>query len=107
MPLFLIPFLTWLGSAAVTAIAFFITRKGILSAALLLIIGLVGAAINILVSEVDSLIGSVLPSTSFVAAIVPSNIGICLSAVISTHIACTGFQLTIKFIRWKTTVMTS
>lgn len=107
MPLFLAPVIAWLAATFTTLITFFITRKGVLFAVLVTVIAVVGTAINLLVTQIDGLIGSVLPSVGFVAAFVPSNIGLCLSAVVSTHVACTGFKLTMKFIRWKTTVMTS
>lgn len=107
MPLFLAPLIGWLTTAIVSSIAFFVTRKGFLFVALTAVIVTVGTAINVLVSQVDGLLGSVLPSVGFVAAFVPTNTALCLSAIVSTHLACTGFKLTMKFLRWKTTVMTS
>jgi len=107
MPFFLSPLIAWLTTAITTSVAFFVTRKGTLFLVLVAVIASVGTAINILVSQIDSLIGSVLPSVGFVAAFVPTNTALCLSAVVSTHLACTGFKLTMKFLRWKTTVMTS
>jgi len=107
MPLFLAPLIGWLGSSIATVVAWFVTRKGMLFAVLTAVIAVVGTSINLLVNQIDGLIGSVIPSVGFVAAFVPSNIGLCLSAIISTHLACTGFKLTMKFLRWKTTVLTS
>jgi len=107
MPLFLVPVFSWIGSALFTSFAWFVTRKGMLFSVLVAVIAVVGTATNLLISQIDGLIGSVIPSVGFVAAFVPSNIGLCLSAIISTHLACTGFKLTMKFLRWKTTVLTS
>jgi len=107
MPLFLAPLIGWLATSITTVIAWFVTRKGMLFAVLTAVIAIVGTAINLLVSQIDSLIGSVIPSVGFVAAFVPTNTAFCLSAVVSTHLACTGFKLTMKFLRWKTTVLTS
>jgi len=107
MPLFLAPLVGWLVTSITTAFAWFVTRKGMLFAVLTAVIATVGTAINLLVNQIDGLIGSVIPNVGFVAAFVPSNIGLCLSAIISTHLACTGFKLTMKFLRWKTTVLTS
>jgi len=107
MPLFLVPVFSWIGSALLTSFAWFVTRKGMLFSVLVAVIAVVGTATNLLISQIDGLIGSVIPAVGFVAAFVPSNIGLCLSAIISTHLACTGFKLTMKFLRWKTTVLTS
>lgn len=108
MPIFLIPLVTWLGSSIVAAITYFASRKGILFATLLAVVALVGTATNALISEVDSLMASVLPSSlGLAASFAPSNISVCLGAIISTHLACTGYRLVIKFIRWKTEIMTS
>tara|TARA_R110000823_G_scaffold129297_1_gene256951 strand:+ start:2249 stop:2575 length:327 start_codon:yes stop_codon:yes gene_type:complete len=108
MPVFLLPLVTWLGTSFVTAIAFFVSRKGILFATMLTVISLVGTATNFLVSEIDGLIGSVLPtSLGLAASFAPNNTQLCLTAIISTHLACTGYRLVIKFIRWKTEILTS
>ena len=107
MPVFLIPLVSWLGTSFVALVTWFLTRKGILFAALTAIVALIGTAINLLISSVDASIGSVLPQSSFIAAIVPSNTVLCLSAVISVHLACTAYRLTIKFINWKAKVLTS
>ena len=108
MPLFLVPFLAWLGTAILTAITFFVSRKGILFGFLVLFIGLIGAAINLFVSEIDALIASVLPqSLSLAAPFIPDNMGLCLAAIVSAHIVCTGYRLTIKLIRLKASFMMS
>ena len=108
MPLFLIPLVSWLGSTLLAAIAFFVSRKGFLFTILVGVLAVVGTAVSALMLTIDSLIGSVLPtSVGFIAPFAPDNLPLCLGAIVSTHIACTGFRLTIKFIRWKTDVMTS
>lgn len=106
MPLFLAPLVTWLGGAIFTALYWFVQRKGILFAAFLLIIGLVGTAITLLINQIDSLIGGVLPANlGLIAPFVPDNMAFCLSSIVTAHLACTGYRLTMKFIRWKATVM--
>jgi hypothetical protein len=108
MPLFLINFIGWIGSAVASAIAFFATRKGIKFAAMVALIALVGTAITALVSEVDTLIGSVVPtSLGFATAFVPDNLGACVSAIIATEVACTTYALAIRFINWKSKVLLS
>lgn len=105
MPFFLLAPLTWLGNAAFVALMWFISRKGILFTALLGLIALVGTAISFLVSEIDSLIGQVLPSSvPFVNAFLPDNTALCVSVVISAELACTSYKLTIKLIEWKSRV---
>lgn len=108
MPIFLVPLITWLSSSIVAAIAFFVSRKGILFTFMLGVVALVGTATSALISQIDTLIGSVLPaSMGLAASFAPDNVVICLTAIVSTHLACTGYRLVIKFIRWKTEIMTS
>lgn len=102
MPLFLIPFVSWLGTSFATAVAFFISRKGILFAAVTALITVLGLAITALIEQVDGYIGSVLPSSvGFVTPFVPSNLGLCVSLVIATEIACTSYKMFARFIEWK------
>jgi hypothetical protein len=106
MPLFLISAFTILGNMVFSAIVWFLTRKGILFAALAVIITIIGTTINFLVSEMDSLISSIMPSSAgLIVPFIPDNMAVCLSAIVSAHIACTGFRLTMKFIHWKSTFM--
>jgi hypothetical protein len=108
MPIFLLPLVSWLGSAFVTAIVYFTSRKGILFAVLVGGIALIGTATTVLVNEIDALMGSVLTGAApSVAPFVPDNFGLCITAIISAHLACTGYKLVIKLIKWKTDVMTS
>lgn len=104
MPFFLIAPFAWLGNLVFTVISYYGARKAILLAAFVVIIGLVGVATDALVSNIDSLLGSALPtSLGLVAPFVPDNMSLCLSLIVSAHLACTTYRLVIKFIRWKST----
>ncbi|MEY8214325.1 MAG: hypothetical protein RPR97_07550 [Colwellia sp.] len=105
MPFFLLAPLAWLAETGFVVIMWFISRKGILFTVMVSIIGLVGAAISYLVSQVDTLIGSVMPAAvPFIAAFVPDNTALCVSIVISTELACTSYKLTIKLLEYKSRV---
>jgi hypothetical protein len=106
MPLFLIGFFTVIGNMVFSAIVWFLTRKGLLFTALAAVIAIIGTLINFLVSQLDGFIGSVIPSSAnFVAPFIPDNMSFCLSVIVSAHLACTGYRLTMKFIHWKSTFM--
>lgn len=107
MPLFLAPLVAWLSSTSLAVISFFLTRKGILFAVMATVVTMVGALITAVVSELDALIGSVIPSTSLVAMFAPTNTVACFSAILAAHVACTSYKMAVKFIRWKTEIMTS
>lgn len=102
MPLFLAgPFL-WLGNLVFTVISYYGARKAILLAAFVVIIGLVGVATNELISNIDTLLGNALPTDlGLIAPFVPDNMSLCLSLIVSAHLACTAYRLAIKLIRWK------
>lgn len=106
MPLFLVTLFTTLGNLIFQAIVWFITRGGIRFTAALVLIGLVGAAINLLVSETDALIGQLLPGvTNLVSFFMPTNASICVSAIIATELSCTAYRLTLRFIEMKSKTM--
>ncbi len=107
MPLFLVPLISWLTTTIVSVITFMLTRKGILFATMVSVVTIVGAAIQAIISEVDGLISSVLPSVAIVTMFVPNNSAACFGAIVAAHIACTSYKMAVKFIRWKTEIMTS
>lgn len=106
MPYFLIAAFTSLGNMFFQLVVWFVSRRGIAFAALTSIIALIGIAINYLISEIDSLIGSVLPSVAtFANAFLPDNTSLCISVIVSCEIACTGYKLTLKLIEYKSRVL--
>lgn len=99
--LFLAP-LAWLAEKAFIFVSYFGARKLVLLAAFTSVIALIATAFTILVDQIDSFLGSVLPASLSVSApFIPDNMAFCLSSVVSAHLACTAYSLAIKFIRWK------
>ncbi len=106
MPFFLIAPLTWLGNALFAAIVWFVSRKGIAITIGISLIALIGTAISLLVAEIDGLMGSVMGGAApFIAPFVPSNTGLCVSVIVATEIACTGYKLTLKLIDAKSRIL--
>lgn len=107
MPLFLAPLVTWLTTTFVSIITFFVTRKGILFSTMVTVVAIVGTAIKALIAEIDSAIGAVLPNVTIITMFIPTNFKTCIAAIMAAHIACTSYKMAVKFIRWKTEIMTS
>ncbi len=106
MPFFLLAPLTWLGNLLFSAIVWFVSRRGIAITIGITLIGLVGVAINQLVQLVDSNLGQVFSSAiPFATPFITSNTGLCISLIVATEIACTGYKLAIKLIDWKSRIL--
>lgn len=106
MPFFLVHFTTWLGNAVFSIIYFYGARKAILLAGFIVIIGLIGVATNALISNIDSLMGQAMPSGLEIAApFIPDNFGLCLSLIVTAHLACTTYRLALKLIAYKASFM--
>ena len=106
MPVFLIPLVNWVSGAIFSSLMFFISRKGVAITSLIAVIALMGGALTLLISQIDTLLAQVMPNVvTFTNAFLPDNTAFCISAVISCELFCTGYKLTMKLIEAKSRVL--
>lgn len=106
MPAFLIAFGTWLGAQILALVTWFTTQKGIAFLVISTMIAAIGLAMKLLLATVDSTLASLAPSAiDFATPFIPSNFSFCINALISTHVACVGYKLAVKFAEYKSRIL--